>query len=184
MLYVYFGAINPNTDPPEYIWDIDTDFDNCFEDAWTSSGFAKRVIKEIDSSDLVGTKVVDSPWLGVIPITSISGGAKNLILAENMDGIALDGDNFGDNCYTLLHELAKKKAIYMNLTYFADPKDIPKDFKAYVINTGEVVVGPKEFTRHHSKHKCNEMISFDSVDWGFKPYNEVFHPDLSFLEQD
>lgn len=47
-----------------------------------ANDWAKRVIKEIDKSDLVAPKVVESPILGQIPYTWISGGAKLLKICE------------------------------------------------------------------------------------------------------
>ena len=38
---------------------------------------------------MIAPEVVDSPWLGMIPITKISGGAKQLIMAKAVKGIVL-----------------------------------------------------------------------------------------------
>ena len=43
----------------------------------------QEMIKSVDKSDVFGGKVIDSPYLGLIPPTGLSGGVKTLILIQN-----------------------------------------------------------------------------------------------------
>ena len=105
MLYAYFGSIDEDTAPLQYVAHIDAWFDGYYEESWMDD-WAERVISEVDKSKLLYPSVVESPWLGTIPTVKISGGAKQLIMAKNISGIVFNGNNFGDNCFPLLLELS------------------------------------------------------------------------------
>jgi hypothetical protein len=51
-------------------------FDGVYFDECLESDFAKRVVKGVDKSDLIGPRLLDSPILGSISPLSMSGGAK------------------------------------------------------------------------------------------------------------
>lgn len=165
MLYVYFGDINWDTCPLEYVYNIDKMFDFAFESSWTDNEFSKRVISEVDRSTLISPKIIDSPWLDIIPITQASGGSKQLIMADATDGLVFNGNNFGDNCYNLLYEISKTKDIAMSLTYFPDLDKLPADFTAFIINSNKVVTSSREFTASHMSDKNLSEVDFKDVDW-------------------
>ena len=75
MLNIIFGDYKESN----YISNPDIYFDNTYLDKWLESELAKKIVKDIDKSDLVGPNLVISPVLGSIPVTRISGGAKTLI---------------------------------------------------------------------------------------------------------
>jgi hypothetical protein len=51
-------------------------FDFEFEESWFESDFAKRLIKDVDKSDLIGPHLIQSPVLGPIPPHYLSGGVN------------------------------------------------------------------------------------------------------------
>lgn len=189
MIYIQFGKINTDTSPRQYLWQIDSYFDGYFEDDWMKDGWAKRVIKEIDRSDLVAPKILDSPVFGIIPYQWISGGAKLLIMMNNIQDIVYDGDNLGDNCWPLFLELGKSKDITITLSYFPRFKWI-EGGKVTLMEDNSIIDNFDDFvTSHiHSKFKYKDQ-EFNSINWP-KPVNserfkpEISEEDLDFIDED
>lgn len=98
MLKIYFG----HTEDELSI--ADGWFDNQLSDEYYCTEFSKRVIKEIDNSEVVNENMVLSLVLGGIPITDISSGAKGLIVMKYTDK-AVNLVSLGDNCIPLLLEI-------------------------------------------------------------------------------
>lgn len=53
-----------------------------YEDNWITDPFVKKMIKDVDQSIVLDSGVIDSPVLGKIPPTGLSGGVKTLILVK------------------------------------------------------------------------------------------------------
>lgn len=176
MLYIYFGSINGLTAPMEYVAHIDAWFDGYYKKEWMDNSWAKRVVQEIDKSELVSPEAVDSPWLGIIPITSISGGAKQLIMANAASNIVFNGDNFGDNCFPLLLELSKSKDIMMNLYYHPDFVWVP-GVKVKILNSGRIVDNIRDFGLYHIRDGAPGESEFASIKWPLALDEEIFRKD-------
>ena len=72
MLSVYLGdSENEIYTPPLY-------YINQYEDFWLESEFAKKMIKDVDKSEVVGPHLIQSPVLGPISPRELSGGVKTL----------------------------------------------------------------------------------------------------------
>lgn len=75
MLSIYFGQMEEAIYfPPVY-------FDNQYEDEWITDEFSVKMIKDVDLSDVVGARLIQSPVLGPISTKELSGGVKTLILS-------------------------------------------------------------------------------------------------------
>lgn len=163
MLYVLFGDIKKSTMPRQYIHNIDGFFDGYFEDFWMDNSIAKRAVKEIDKSELIAPKIIESPVLRTISHEWLPGGTKQLIMCYNVPEVVYDGDNFGDNCWELLLEVSKIRDVALSLTYF--PRfDWVDGTKAYIINTGEVVSDFTSFNRAHLRIP-DDTVDFKDVNW-------------------
>lgn len=114
MLNIFFG------DMPEAIYDTSTYFNNIYFDSWITDDFAKKVIKDIDNSVVVSPKLIDSHALGSIPVTSLSGGSKTLILMYNEPNKIFNASTCGDNCAKWILKIAKEKDITINLHHVMD----------------------------------------------------------------
>lgn len=166
MLHVYFGEIDPNDmgkAPRYYIHDIDGFFDGYFEESWMQNEVAKRVVQEIDNSELIAPKIIESPVLKTISHECISGGAKQLIMAYNIPEVVYDGNNFGDNCWPLLLEISKEKDIAISLSYFPFFEWVD-GVQVHIINTDKLVDSFKEFNLAHIGN-TTEYFDFYSVNW-------------------
>ena len=74
MLNIFFG------DMPEAIYNTAVYFKNVYEDEWITDSFSRKMILDVDKSIVLEQAVIDSPVMGKIPPTSLSGGVKTLIL--------------------------------------------------------------------------------------------------------
>ena len=181
MLYVYWGSIDWEKAPRAFVMSSNSFFDAHYEDEWLTDGWAKRVIEEIDKSSLIAPKVVDSPWLDMIPITQISGGAKTLIIANAVDGIVINGNRMGDNCWNLMLELSKKKDIQLVCEYCAI-FDWVDGAEATFINNGAVVNNYSDFNSMRFELLNSNIAPHDSIKWPLPVNNNLFEEDMSWMD--
>lgn len=136
MLHIHFG------DMPTAIYNTEVFFKNTYDEEWLLDDFAKRVIKKIDSSEVVDAQAIKSPVLGMIPPTDLSGGAKTLLLIKNCPDIVFNASTCGDNCAKFILELAKSNDITINLRHIMN---FGKNrFSAKILNDGSVVNNMEE----------------------------------------
>ena len=140
MLKIYYGDLESDN----YIFNPDVFFNNSYEDEWITDSFSVEMIKDIDQSDVLGAKVIDSPFLGSIPVERLSGGVKTLILMNNDSEHIFNASACGDNCAKWILEIAKKKDLTIRLGYLMDfGKD---DFSIEIVNLGKEVHNALELT--------------------------------------
>lgn len=68
-----------------YIFNPGTYFNNTYEDEWITDPLSKKMILDIDGSEVIGPRTINSPFLGSIPTERLSGGVKTLILMLHDD---------------------------------------------------------------------------------------------------
>lgn len=130
MLKIYFG------DMPKAIYNTEVFFKNQYQDKWLLDPMTQDMIKSIDSSAVASGKAIDSPILGIIPPTSLSGGVKTLILIRHQPKKVFNASTCGDNCALWLLKLAQDTDITVNLNHIMD---FGKEFEVYVINEKKTV---------------------------------------------
>lgn len=130
MLKIYFG------DMPKAIYNTEVFFKNQYQDKWLLDPMTQDMIKSIDSSAVASGKAIDSPVLGIIPPTSLSGGVKTLILIRHQPKKVFNASTCGDNCALWLLKLAQDTDITVNLNHIMD---FGKEFEVYVINEKKTV---------------------------------------------
>lgn len=125
-------------------------FEHWLDDKYIESDFAKRVVKEIDNSELVNANLTISPVLGGIPTSKISGGAKALICIMYTD-IIFGLSQMGENCYSVLADICKEK----DVTMIADIALLPfswGDFgKIHFLDDDSYVTSDKDYLRVYHK---------------------------------
>lgn len=126
MLNIYFGSM------PEAIFNTSVYFDNTYDESWFEDDFARRAIKKIDKSEVIDSRVIDSPVLGIIPPERIAGGTKTLILIKNCPDKIFNASTCGDNCSEFILELADSCDITINLRHIM--KFSKRKFKAHIMN--------------------------------------------------
>ena len=146
MLNIYFG------DMPEAIYNTSLYFNNTYLDSWIIDDFAKRIIKDIDKSHVVSSKLIESKALGPIPVTSISGGSKTLILIYNEPHKVFNASTCGDNCAKWILKIAKKskKDITINLRHVMDFGK--GKFEIKILNNNKVVHSMEEYVLYAGQY--------------------------------
>ena len=92
MLHVYFGEMDG------IIYNTEVYFKNTYQDEWIVDPFNMEMIRDVDSSEVLASGVIDSPVLGKIPPERLSGGVKTLILIRELPEKVFYASACGDNC--------------------------------------------------------------------------------------
>lgn len=138
MLRVWFG------DKENAIYNTSVFFKNRFQDKWLTDDFTKKVIYDVDHSEVIDVETIKSPVLGNISPFQLSGGVKALILMKQYPRKIFNASNCGDNCAKWILELAKEKDFTINLYHIMNFGDAEFDIK--ILNGKKTVVhNMKEF---------------------------------------
>lgn len=136
MLNIFFG------DMPEAIFNTAVYFKNVYEDEWITDPIAKEMILDIDKSIVLDSAVIDSPVLGKIAPTALSGGVKTLILMKNERTKVFNASTCGNNCAKWILKLAEAEDLTINLRHLMDfGCDL---FDICILNTNQIVHSMKE----------------------------------------
>lgn len=138
MLNIYLGKMEEAIYyPPIY-------FDNRYEDEWITEELSVQMIKDVDKSVVISSRLIDSPVLGSISTRELSGGVKTLILmAFDDSGKIFNASACGDNCAKWILKIGDLKDLTINLRHIMNFGD--ENFQARILNTGEIVHNMEEF---------------------------------------
>lgn len=143
MLKVYYGDLESEN----YIFNPDSYFNNSYEESWMSDPVTVEMVKDIDGSDVVGPRLIDSPYLGPIPTERLSGGVKTLILMNFDTEHIFNASACGDNCAGWILKIADNKDITIRLGYLMDFGE--GNFEIEIVNLNRVV---------HNMKQLNEAV--------------------------
>ena len=124
-----------------YVGNVSGYFDAEYEEAWFKDDFIRRVIREVDETEVLNGNTLYNETLGQIPPQWLSSGCKGLILLYK-EGTHINGDRLGDNCISLLLEIADSKDITISLRHI--PK-FPEKFNAVIINSNRRIGSFREY---------------------------------------
>lgn len=69
-IIVRFGDVeNAVYHPPTY-------FDNTYLDEWITDSRTREMVRDVDKSEVISARAIDSPYLGSISVREISGGER------------------------------------------------------------------------------------------------------------
>lgn len=138
MLSIYLGKMD------EAIYYPPVCFDNQYEDEWITDKLSVAMIKDVDQSDVISARLIDSPVLGPISARELSGSVKTLILMafDDTDKI-FNASACGDNCVKWILKIGESKDLKINLRHIMDLGN--EKFEASILNTGEMVHNMAEF---------------------------------------
>lgn len=138
MLSIHFGDVDHEVYKPS------TYFDNQYDPEWITTDFTKSMIKDVDKSEVLEPRIIDSPVLGPITPRELSGGVKTLILLEYDDtGRIFNGSACGNNCAKWILKIAEDKDITIALHNIMDFGDGPYEIK--ILNSDTVVHNRREY---------------------------------------
>ena len=101
-----------------------------------------KMIQDVDQSTVLDSGVIDSPVLGKIPPTGLSGGVKTLILVKFDKDKIFNASTCGDNCAKWLLKIAESEDRTINLRHLMNFGKDP--FVIRILNTGEIVHSMEE----------------------------------------
>ena len=149
MLTIIYG------DAPQSVYNTNVFFKNTYEPEWFETDIAKKMIKDVDDSDVLSGECINSPVLGQIPPERLSEGVTTLLLILNEPDRVFNASTCGDNCAKWLLEIGKQKDVTVNLRHMMSfGKDTKFDIR--IANGGEIVHSMKELIPVASKY-LNEM---------------------------
>ena len=131
MLNIFYG------DMKEAVYNMAAYFKYDYEDDWITDPFVKKMVKDVDQSIVLGSGVIDSPVLGKIPPTGLSGGVKTLILVKFEKDKIFNASTCGDNCAKWLLKIAETEDRTINLRHLMKFEVEP--FNIRILNTNEIV---------------------------------------------
>lgn len=130
MLYLWLG----NEYPENVIHNIDVFFDSGYEDEWLTDPLVREMILDVDKSEVKGPHLIESPVLGPIAPSELSGGVKALICMLFDEEYIQDATNCGDNCAKWIQRISGKRDLTVRLGYIMDFTD-DEYFDMVVMNT-------------------------------------------------
>ena len=135
MLNVQFGETIGS------VYDTAAYFSQAYMPEWIVDELSKQIIRDVDNSEVLSPQVIQSPVLGTIPPTRLSGGAKTLILMAHDRSNVYNASTCGDNCAKWILSIAdlyakSHKRLLVNLYHLMDFG--PEPFKIRVLGpTGD-----------------------------------------------
>ena len=138
MLSIYLGDCEKEIYNPPFYFLIQ------YEDSWLETDLAKRMVKDVDKSEVVGPHLIQSPVLGPISPRELSGGVKTLLLlAFDNSGKIFNATACGDNCAKWILEIAENKDLTISLHHSMDFGD--GEYAIKILNNGVVVHNQEEW---------------------------------------
>ena len=114
MLTIVYGEVD------EAISDPDTYFNHTYSKKWFDDPFFMEMVRAVDKLEVLSSHAIESPVLGIIPTTRLSGGVKALILIYKKPELWIDCTACGENCAEWILRIAEKQDTLINLNYFMD----------------------------------------------------------------
>lgn len=114
MLYIYFhkrSLIKPLT--------IGTDIEwiRRFEDDWLVDDYTKQIVKELDNSEVLGNKAIQSPVLDIIPPDWLSATCKNIIMMSKGTDMTFTSSFLSNTASKYLQEISSKHDIHLYMNH-------------------------------------------------------------------
>lgn len=119
-------------------------FDVCNEPEWLKDDIIKKIIHDVDKSELEGLRVI-SPVLGDISVRDLSGGCKTLICMYNMDDAKILSHELGDNCFKWVMKIAEAKDVTLVYSSIFEIPEECQPFNIRIVNDNSVVHNMREF---------------------------------------
>ena len=117
MLYIKLAHKSEFYTMPNFVWHVDAYFNNTYEDEWLDDPLVREMVLDVDKSEIVSYHCINSPVLGQIPPSKLSGGVKALILMLKNPNIVVYASNCGDNCSKWIQHIGKLKDLHIILGY-------------------------------------------------------------------
>ena len=136
MLYITFQKSK------DVLMFVDEYFNLNYEDNWLEDPLVRKMIQDVDNSTVLDGCVIDSPVLGKISPSELSGGVKALILMLKENRIVW-ATACGDNCAKWILKIAESKDLTVTLHHGMRFGEGP--YEIMIMNTGKIVHNRQEW---------------------------------------
>ena len=136
MLHIFYGEME------NAVYNTSVYFKNVYEDDWITDPFVKEMIQDVDESTVLDGAVIDSPVLGKIAPTSLSGSVKALILMKKEPEKIFNASTCGDDCAKWILKIAADRELTINLRHLMDFGK--GEFDIHILNTDTIVYKMKK----------------------------------------
>lgn len=138
MLKIHFGSIQ------DEIYNTEVYYANQYRKEWVTDSFAKKIIADIDDSEVIAPDLIQNNVFGTFSSTELSAGVKTLLLVYNEPKKVFNISKCGDNCAKYLLEIARNRDIKVCLHHVMN---FGKDFAVKIINgeSQNVITDPIDF---------------------------------------
>lgn len=130
MLYISFKCTE------QTVCAVDAYFNFNYSEEWLDDELVKHMILDVDKSTVISSRCIESPVLGQIPVTQISGGVKALILLLKEPELEIWATACGDNCAKWIIEISKLHDIHIVLEHVME---FPADFEAVCVDNNKSI---------------------------------------------
>ncbi len=140
MLNIYVGSIEGE------IYNTSMYFDHTYYDNWFLDDLTRKIIKSVDTAEVVENNVIKSKALGIIPVTQLSGGTKTLLLLQHDKKHIFNASTCGDNCAKWILKIAKESKEDVNITLHHVMDFGEKPFEIHIVNNDVIVHNSEEYS--------------------------------------
>lgn len=149
MLKIYVGSL------PNEIRSASVYFDINYKPEWLDDELNKKMIEDVDKSNVISRNIIESSVLGTIPPQWLSGGVKALIcMNSDKKGYIFNLSNCGDNCAKWVRKISENKDLLVTTHHYMSFRDAG-DFKIEMVNTGKIVNTNEEYLDEFIKIKTD-----------------------------
>lgn len=96
---------------------VDSVFDNNYEEEWLADLLVQEMVLDVDKSKVLSPHCIESPVLGQIPPSELSGGVKALILALKTDW-EIWATACGNNCAKWFLKIGEYKDLTISIEHY------------------------------------------------------------------
>lgn len=125
-----------------HVIDIDEHFMLAKKPEWFKDPFVRKVIREIDKSEVTGDDRIESPVFGDISTVNLSTGCKALIIMRMQPEFIVYATRCGDNCAPYILELAENQDLRILLHHCME---FPENVHAVFVESGIEVKGYHDY---------------------------------------
>lgn len=132
---------------------IDAYFASVWEPSWIDTAISRAIIADVDKSKVVAPRIIDSPYLGYVDPTHLSGGTKFLLcmLYNEHCSFNMDLTVCGENCAKWIQRIGNLKDITVYLgypmTFFTECKTPIR-----IVNSGRIVDNMSDFMDEYLRY--------------------------------
>lgn len=114
---------------------VESIFDNNYEEKWFDDPLVQEMVLDVDKSRVLSPYCIESPVLGQIPPSGLSGGVKALILALKTDW-EIWATACGNNCAKWFLKIGELKDLTISIEHYFRFPETKFDF--IDVATGEL----------------------------------------------